>query len=403
MCSIIGTFAIGIIGFGWLLVRGRSRVPSPPARMTAFMCCTSTRRSGRPSFTQRLAAPPGTYSHAAKYPSDDPADREAPAASRTQSVCERRRPRRRAGTSAARTSARACPPCRPTRRRCGARPRRRARPSPPRSSTSRSDDDPQHDVDRRSRVFVEQRDRRRDEQDAVGRRDRGSCRARCPGRSAGRCSRRPSRSRRAPRAARPRRDRLPDRASRAARGRPGRSSSRTIEITFGIVQDRANGRRTTVRAAAYGLQAGGAALGAGIGGGPVAGIAGARSRARCRDRGGSPARRRCRGRGARSVVDPVAGSKWSSIATRPVSGSIVKRGALIACCGSSPSTSMRVISCVCVCAWPCPPSVPNTSHGRAVAAERHRGDERVQRHLAAARCRSGARRRARTPSRGCAG
>ena len=42
----------------------------------------------------------------------------------------------------------------------------------------------------------------------------------------------------------------------------------------------------------------------------------------------------------------------------------MKRGALIACCGSSPSTSMRTISCVCVCAWPCPPSVPNTSHGR---------------------------------------
>ena len=29
MCSIIGRLAIGIIGFGWLDVRGRSRVPSP--------------------------------------------------------------------------------------------------------------------------------------------------------------------------------------------------------------------------------------------------------------------------------------------------------------------------------------------------------------------------------------
>ena len=37
MCSIIGSFAIGIIGLGWLLVSGRSRVPSPPARITAFM------------------------------------------------------------------------------------------------------------------------------------------------------------------------------------------------------------------------------------------------------------------------------------------------------------------------------------------------------------------------------
>ena len=36
MCSIIGLLASGIIGFGWLLVSGRSRVPSPPARITAF-------------------------------------------------------------------------------------------------------------------------------------------------------------------------------------------------------------------------------------------------------------------------------------------------------------------------------------------------------------------------------
>lgn len=36
MCSIIGLLAIGIIGFGTLLVSGRSRVPKPPAMMTAF-------------------------------------------------------------------------------------------------------------------------------------------------------------------------------------------------------------------------------------------------------------------------------------------------------------------------------------------------------------------------------
>ena len=36
MCSIIGLLASGIIGFGVLLVSGRSRVPSPPARITAF-------------------------------------------------------------------------------------------------------------------------------------------------------------------------------------------------------------------------------------------------------------------------------------------------------------------------------------------------------------------------------
>src|SRR4051812_44309447 len=37
MCSIIGWLTTGIIGFGWLLVSGRRRVPSPPARITAFI------------------------------------------------------------------------------------------------------------------------------------------------------------------------------------------------------------------------------------------------------------------------------------------------------------------------------------------------------------------------------
>ena len=37
MCSIIGRLAIGSIGLGALEVSGRSRVPSPPAMMTAFI------------------------------------------------------------------------------------------------------------------------------------------------------------------------------------------------------------------------------------------------------------------------------------------------------------------------------------------------------------------------------
>jgi hypothetical protein len=37
MCSIIGALAMGIIGLGELDVSGRSRVPSPPAMITAFM------------------------------------------------------------------------------------------------------------------------------------------------------------------------------------------------------------------------------------------------------------------------------------------------------------------------------------------------------------------------------
>ena len=36
MCSIIGRLASGSIGFGAFEVSGRSRVPSPPAMITAF-------------------------------------------------------------------------------------------------------------------------------------------------------------------------------------------------------------------------------------------------------------------------------------------------------------------------------------------------------------------------------
>src|ERR1043166_8219959 len=37
MCQRIGWSPIGIMGFGQLRVSSHSRVPSPPARMTAFM------------------------------------------------------------------------------------------------------------------------------------------------------------------------------------------------------------------------------------------------------------------------------------------------------------------------------------------------------------------------------
>src|ERR687886_118700 len=36
MCSMHGLLTIEIMGFGWLLVNGRSRVPFPPAMITAF-------------------------------------------------------------------------------------------------------------------------------------------------------------------------------------------------------------------------------------------------------------------------------------------------------------------------------------------------------------------------------
>ena len=57
MCSSIGRLTSGIIGFGWLLVSGRSRVPSPPARMTAFTLAPP-RSPGAPpvaSLAQRAA------------------------------------------------------------------------------------------------------------------------------------------------------------------------------------------------------------------------------------------------------------------------------------------------------------------------------------------------------------
>ena len=37
MCSIHGLLAMEIMGFGWLLVSGRSLVPLPPAIITAFI------------------------------------------------------------------------------------------------------------------------------------------------------------------------------------------------------------------------------------------------------------------------------------------------------------------------------------------------------------------------------
>ena len=69
MCSIIGWLASGIIGLGWLLVSGRSRVPSPPARITAFIrapprSTAGDSRSARPS-AQRRARAAGTYLAAA--------------------------------------------------------------------------------------------------------------------------------------------------------------------------------------------------------------------------------------------------------------------------------------------------------------------------------------------------
>ena len=41
-----GLPTIGTMGFGWLEVSGRSRVPSPPAMTTAFMRSSASHRGG---------------------------------------------------------------------------------------------------------------------------------------------------------------------------------------------------------------------------------------------------------------------------------------------------------------------------------------------------------------------
>ena len=53
-CSIIGMLAIGNIGLGWFEVSGRSRVPSPPAMITAFIQ-SPLLRTGPLAVGQRLA------------------------------------------------------------------------------------------------------------------------------------------------------------------------------------------------------------------------------------------------------------------------------------------------------------------------------------------------------------
>ena len=59
MCSIIGSLTSGIIGLGAFEVSGRSRVPSPPAMITAFMPPTAPgarRCSARPRRSARRAS-----------------------------------------------------------------------------------------------------------------------------------------------------------------------------------------------------------------------------------------------------------------------------------------------------------------------------------------------------------
>src|SRR3954451_24749833 len=78
MCSIIGRFATGIIGFGWLLVSGRSRVPSPPARVTAFMLASSCRGLTRGTTLTQCGAGHRDVERGCVVAEDESADREEP-------------------------------------------------------------------------------------------------------------------------------------------------------------------------------------------------------------------------------------------------------------------------------------------------------------------------------------
>src|SRR5438093_5138901 len=78
MCCIIGWPTIGSIGFGWLLVRGRSLVPCPPAITTAFMEGNDTGRpvpaSGRARGSTRSPTLGRSDRRSHVEPVDDPGD-----------------------------------------------------------------------------------------------------------------------------------------------------------------------------------------------------------------------------------------------------------------------------------------------------------------------------------------
>src|SRR5580692_9847896 len=55
-CSIMGRLAMGSMGFGWFEVRGRRRVPSPPAMISAF---TGASEKNLPGHGARYTDVPG--------------------------------------------------------------------------------------------------------------------------------------------------------------------------------------------------------------------------------------------------------------------------------------------------------------------------------------------------------
>ncbi len=136
-CSIIGRLAMGSIGLGWLEVSGRSRVPSPPAMITAFtrppLVSSTLLRPARPSDSARRAGP--TYDAAAIQASA--ARRYRPPRRRSAPDPASPRCRGSTGRRGRRTSGRTCRPCPPTARRCARAPSAASSSTIPATSTSR--------------------------------------------------------------------------------------------------------------------------------------------------------------------------------------------------------------------------------------------------------------------------
>src|SRR5436189_6179619 len=75
MCHRMGRPPISTIGFGLISVSSESRVPSPPARMTAFMAKTTSVRFRRGVYGVlqfRVNADPQPYKLSARPRCDDP-------------------------------------------------------------------------------------------------------------------------------------------------------------------------------------------------------------------------------------------------------------------------------------------------------------------------------------------
>ena len=181
-------------------VSGRSRVPSPPAMITAFTSSRpypGSRRSG-PSRSAALAAS-GTYSDGGVVAEDQAGDARPPrrAAGRVRQPSVARRAARNSGKAIIRPNVPALPNQVTSMRRAPM-----AASTSVATATSDLPDERRATANHDGHRAVDEDGADADEEAGAGRRPgRGPCRASTPGGSGGRCSRRPSRWRRGRRAA----------------------------------------------------------------------------------------------------------------------------------------------------------------------------------------------------------